>query len=215
MRSIFQLAVTIFSFLMILGMLICVYLISLPGELPEVSGMADIRAGKIKKVHLGDRLQLAANSKTKITFTEEQLNHYLSGKVKLSQTGKVNKNLSIKGIWVELSEDTLTLYLERKAQWGGGPDESGVVQEPSEQDHITSFRFHIKTTIDADGAINRSYGSAGGTIGGAPAPGAFSLIPQAAFKELGTIFASEITYFEKMVQVHVKQDSITLHPTRD
>lgn len=215
MKSIFKFSIIGLVVLMIGGMFLYVYLLSLPSELPEIDGAGKIRSGKIEKTSLGDKLQLAVNSKRSITFTEKELNHYLAEKVKLKQLGKVSEYAKVSGLWVQLEEEKITFFLERKIKVERGNDEQGNKIEPYEQNHVVSHTYVVKSSKDANGAIEFKYADRGGKIGRVPAPGLFGMVTQAAFKPLGEIFSKEVELFKGMVHVYVKENEISLHPTRD
>lgn len=199
---------------MIGGMFAYALLLSMPSTLPDVQGSAKILNGQIEKTYLGDKLELAVNSKKTITITESQLNHYLAEKINLEQTGKIGKYAKISGVWVQLEKEKITIFMERKIKVERGNDKDGNKIEAYEQNHIISHTYIVKSSKDADGAIVFKYADKGGKIGKAIAPGLFGMVTQAAFKPLGETFSKEIELFKGMVHVYVKENEISLHPTR-
>lgn len=192
-----------------------VLLLSMPSDLPDIQGSTKIINGQIKKTYLGDKLQLAVNSKKPITFTESELNHYLAEKVQLKQTGKVAEYAEVVGVWVQLQNEKITVFMERKIKVERSDDKEGNKIKSYEQNHIISHTYIVKSSKDADGSILFKYADSGGKIGKAIAPGLFGMVTQAAFMPIGEIFSKEIELFKGMVHVYVKEDEISLHPTRD
>lgn len=215
MSKVFQLVLYGVALLLIAAMLLYSYMVTLPGKLPELDGMVEINAGQIKMIDVGAQLAVAKKKGQKISFTEEQLNHYLASKLNVEQSGKLAKYAKVKGVWVELEKDYMNVYLERFVSVERGQDEDGHELEPYEQSHIIKQCLFIRTIKDDAGAVILQYANKGGSIGAAPAPALLSEVSWAAFAPLGELLEDDIKLFKIMVKVNVDEGVIHFHPTLD
>lgn len=210
MSGLLKLIVGVFTLLILAGMLTVIFLLSRPGEIPEIDGKEAIAAGKVKQEKLLDRMKLAFNSKEKFVVTEEQLNHYLASKLSLTQGGKADTYIDIKGIWVDLREDWMDFYIEREVKWGGGKNEKGEVLEPQTQLHVTKFGFKIETIEHADKSLEKRIAPGAGKIGSSPLPGLFGKLAKAPLEKVAECFTEELELFSKMVQMRVFEGKLEL-----
>jgi hypothetical protein len=198
MVKFFKAAMTLLTFLIIGGMGLCIYLLSLPGGLPEIDGRDEILAGRVVDEKLFDRMKLAFNSKTEFVVSEEQLNQYMASRLKVSQGGKLQRNVSVKGVWVNLTENNVTFYLERHIEVSGGTDEKGNTKEPYKQDHITKLNFEITEQEKSYTTVTT------GQTGGIPLKNKLVKLVDAPFHRIAEIFKEELKLYEEMLRVKVK-----------
>ena len=115
MGSIFKLIISGITLLVLVGMLVIMYFISLPGEVPEkIGGKEQIIQNKGKSPDLLNELEFAVGKKKKIILTEAQVNHYLDKQLKVKQGGFFKRFLTIKGMWVKFSPDVVDFYIGAK-----------------------------------------------------------------------------------------------------
>jgi len=218
MGKFLKLTITVLTLLIITGMGTVVYLFTLPGELPEISGRKEVMDNKVKVGPLFDNVQMKIKGQQTVEISESQLNHYLASRVKAVQAGKLSEYLKIemevKGLWVKLKKDTVVFYIEREVRWGGGKDENGVDQAIQKQDHITSFSLGVKTTEDQNGALTLTFTPGEGRVGGVPTPGLFATIAKQPFDKLRKVMEKEMQLFSQMTSVHVHDGRIEMNAKR-
>ena len=215
MGKFLKLTITVVTLLIITGMGTVIYLFTLPGELPEISGRKEVMDKKVKVGPLLDNVQMKIKAQQTAEISESQLNHYLASRVKAVQAGKLseyaNIELDVKGLWVKLKKDTVVFYLEREVRWGGGKDKNGVDQPIQKQDHITSFSLGVKTTEDQAGALNLVFTPGSGSVGGVPTPGLFATVAKMPFDNLRKVMEKEMQLFSQMTSVHVHDGRIEMN----
>ena len=193
----------VLTLLILSGMVAIIFFLSRPGDIPEIDGKEAITSGNVKHEKLLDRLKLAFNSKENFAISEEQLNHYLASKLKLTQGGKANTYIGIKGVWVDLKEDWIHFYVEREVQWGGKKNQEGEVSETKNQLHVSKLGFNIKTTELEDRSIKKEIIAGEGKIGGMPTPGLFGELAKAPLEKVAECFTEELELFKTLVQVRI------------
>lgn len=106
---------TVFLTLVALGMLAAVTYVVLPREMTTVAGypVNPMTSSKPRNL-LADAQQAMITRTTALTFTEEEVNHYLNHRLQAEQTGPMAALVSFRGVYVDFTPDLAEVIVERE-----------------------------------------------------------------------------------------------------
>jgi hypothetical protein len=163
----------------------------------HIDGRAEILSGAtVDPPMLKIRLETAVERNYPITFTEEEINSWLSKRVMLKQGGLVEPYAEARGVWVDFKKNQIEIIIER--------DVLGKT-------HVTSMFLHFVRS-------KRGFGIRRDTshIGQVRVPGGFARLIMGAFENLASELAEEMKpYKENEIRdVRVEDGKITLDPRK-
>ena len=90
-------------------------------DMSGISGREGLSKGQeaIGYVDIKKKIQNALNSNLEVVITEAEINQYIAKNLKLNQGGLIKGFSSIKGVYVDLTDDHMEIFIEREiAQYG-------------------------------------------------------------------------------------------------
>jgi len=137
----------------------------------QVDGREKVLEGRSHSRDLLAVLRHAKEKDVKIEFLEGEINQYLAHKVKANQSGISAKYSEFKGVWVDLREDEIEIFMERVFYENKGSNDSAEgssenassaqaakvesTDSKKKYKHSTSIVLLVKTTKD-NTAVRRS-----------------------------------------------------------
>jgi len=182
-------------------------------DLSGISGREGLIKGQeaIGYVDLKKKVKNALDSSSEVTITEAEINQYLAKNLELKQGGFIKGFASIKGVYVDLTDDHMEVFIEREiAQYG----DDGVVNEDvlSPSNQTVSIKLKMYNGKDKDGKPSRIVEFPGATIGQVPAPGMLVKIVMPSFLQIKDHFEAEVGLYDKMNKVKITDGVIRLDP---
>jgi len=167
-------------------------------SIDEIDGRSDLNAAKsTKPLLLRQRLALAIERNYPVTFREEEINMWLSNRIKMIQGGKLAPYVEIKGLWVNLKEDEIELVIERSLPWASS--------------HVTTLFMGFERTRSGYSISRHSC-----HIGQLKLPSGFAYLLLPAYQNIAEELSSELQpyYDQKIYDVRVQEGKITIDPRR-
>ncbi|MGJ8676875.1 MAG: hypothetical protein ACSHX0_05115 [Akkermansiaceae bacterium] len=164
--------------------------------LDEINGREEILKGwLVKTPTLPARLQNAIDEDYPVTFREDELNAWLSKRVKIHQGGVLAPYVKDSFLWVDLREGEIELILERELN--------------HDKIHFTSV---IMKFGNLDGGFSMQPYAA--RVGQVKAPGGFARLIIPSFEQILDELADDLAPFKngKIRDVKVEEGKITFDP---
>ena len=182
-------------------------------DMSGISGREGLIKGQeaIGYVDIKKKIKNALNSKSEVAISEAELNQYIAKNLKMNQGGLFKGFASIQGVYIDLTDDQMEIFIEREiAQYG----DEGVVKEdifpPFNQ--TVSMKLKIYNGLNENGKPAILIEFPGATIGAVPAPGMLVKIVLSSFLQIRDHFETEIGFYEKMNKIVITDGVITLDP---
>lgn len=189
-------------------------------DLTGIDGREEIikSKGNVRAVNVLEKLRNAYDGNYEVKLTEEELNRYIAEKLKMKQGGWMKGFATIKGVYVDLREDEIEVFIEREiAQYGEDGKPKLDIIKPFDQTVSMKLKVATLDLVDADGKKQTSIrvDFPGGSIGKAPAPGMFVKLVQDSFAQIQQHFNDELELgYERIVRIKIGDGFITLDPRK-
>lgn len=203
--------------LVVLVMLVLVggitYLAWQKADMSGISGREGLIKGQeaIGYVDIKKKIENALNSKSEVVISEAEINQYIAKNLKMNQGGLFKGFASVQGVYVDLTDDHMEIFIEREiAQYG---DEGAVKEDifpPFNQ--TVSMKLKVYNGLNDEGKPAILIEFPGATIGKVPAPGMLVKIVLSSFLQIRDHFETEIGFYEKMNKIAITDGVITLDP---
>ncbi len=201
----------------LVGMMAYVYFAWQKKDLSGIDGREKIISSNSLsgETNLLKKLQNAYAGNYVVTLTEEEVNLYIAKKMSMKQGGPLKGFSKVKGVYVDLTEDMMEVFIEREvAQYG----EDGVPKTEYLQpfDHTISMKFNIYTheNTEDDGTTN-VVEFPGGSIGKSPAPGMLVKVMKPSYDALAEFFTDELMLAHtKIIHIKIEDGKVTLDPRK-
>ena len=182
-------------------------------DLSGISGREGIVKGQesIGYVDIKQKITNALKSNSEVTITEAEINQYIAKNLKLTQGGLLKGFTSIQGVYVDLTNDQMEVFIEREiAQYS----DEGVVEDavfpPFNQTVSMKIKAYNGLNDDKEPSIIIEF--PGATIGQVPAPGLLVKVVLPAFEQIRDHFETELGFYEKMNKITITDGVIVLDP---
>lgn len=170
----------------------------------EIAGRRQILAGgKVPSSPLPARLATAIARNEPVSFTEEELNHWLRKRLQVKQTGFLAPYAKIRGVWVNLTPGEIEFIIEREL--------------PEKMIHVVSL--FMKFEPSKNGFSIHRHAS---RVGQVEVPGGFARLVMPAFNQMAEELSEELKLYRdeslgasKALKIHdiqVDHGRITLDP---
>jgi hypothetical protein len=208
-RGCFSRLIVLILLLSAVGLGFSIYFMAQPQDLSDIHGYTpETRALLRRDIKL--MLKNSLDRSYPVTLTEGEINQWLLGVLKASQSGPLADKVTVDGVWVRLEDGRAEVVLERKVM--GKPFTVSmylqIEQTESENGARTEVQFH--------GGPYHNYlpfPKCGGRFGKLPIPQGFLLLIMPSLKNLAAAFPEEIRLgFEEMTRVEIKKNRLTLDP---
>lgn len=183
-------------------------------DMSGISGREGIVKGQesIGYVDIKQKLTNAVKSNSEVTITEAEMNQYIAKNLKMNQGGLFKDYSSVKGVYVDLTEDQIEIFIEREiAQYG----DEGVIDDAvlPPFNHTVSMKVKAFNGENDKGEPVKTVEFPSATIGKVPAPNQLAKIVLPSFKQINDHFEEELALgYEKMNGIKITEGIITLDP---
>lgn len=199
-------------FATIVGLGAAIYFVTQPQDLtdlqesPESSGEVDRSARDIQEV-----LRKAIQGDYSVRLSEKELNGWLESQLDLNQGGELGANVSLRRVWVRLTDDVAEVIFERDV--AGFPMTTSMFLQVEQLEtaegmrtnvHLHGGGYHELLPIPARG----------GRFGQLTVPQGFLNLVLPDFQKLAEVFQPEIKLgFEEMASIKIEDGYLVLDPS--
>ena len=165
-------------------------------SLDQIDGREPILKGRLTKTpQLPQRLSNSVKDNRRVIFKEDELNAWLSRRIRVKQEGLANIYIKNSHIWVNLKKDEMELVIEREM--------------PNERSHLTILR--LKFASYERGYTIHPYSA---HIGHVDTPGGFARLITPVYKALADeLFEDLAPYHDRKIgNITVEDGRITISP---
>lgn len=197
-----------FLFVTLLGLVIALAFSYRPQDLSGIDGVGPAAAAAPKK-DVRAILRSSLERGFEVSFTEEELNAYLSRTLASKQNGLLGKNATIDGVWVSLEKDCAEVIIERRV-FGHSFTVSTFLQV--EQTEQPNGKAKTEVVLHGGPYISGTYPYRGGRFGSLVVPQGFLRLVLPAFENLAAVYQDEIGLISDMSRIQIGENRITFNP---
>lgn len=163
----------------------------------HIAGRLDAMEGSAEIPRLRKRVQSSIKRNYPVTFSEEEVNAWLAGRLKAEQGGFLARYVKVCGVWVDFNQDHVELIIEREFANG--------------KKHVVSLFMKIESRSDGYSISRYSW-----QVGQVRMPSGFGRLLLPAFDNMVDELDDELKVWRdgKIRDIRVEEGQITFDPQR-
>ncbi|MFD0892505.1 hypothetical protein KBB96_13850 [Luteolibacter ambystomatis] len=192
----------------ILGMIVALAFVYLPQDVSGIEGVGPAAVSAPKK-DIKAMLRSSLERGYEVSFTEEEINGYLSRTLASKQEGLLGGNATIDGVWVSLEKDCAEVIIERRV-FGRPFTVSTFLQV--EQTMQPNGRVKTEVVLHGGPYFAGTYPYRGGRFGSLVVPQGFLRLMLPSFEKLAQAYQEELAIIPDMARIQISENRITFNP---
>lgn len=194
-------------FVTIVGLGVSIYFVTQPQDLSDLQESPATGSER----DLQEVLRQAIEGDYSVRLSEKELNSWLKSQLDLNQGGELGANVTLRRVWVRLTDDVAEVIFERDV--AGFPMTTSMFLQVEQLETAKGMRTNVH--LHGGGYHDLlPIPTRGGRFGQLSVPQGFLNLVLPDFQKLAEVFETEIELgFEKMASIKIEDGTLVLDPS--